>query len=201
MWFVYWVEIKFDYNFTSFGVFPRDLKGLRGVLFSPFIHGGIGHLFNNTIPVFVFLMMLFYFYKEIALKVLIYGSLLAGILTWIIGVKAYHIGMSGIVYLLFSFIFFSGILRKHYKLIAVSLVVIFLYGGMFWYVFPIKKGISWEGHLSGLMVGFIFSIIYKNKGPQKKAYEYSVDEFDLMFDENGNFSPPQVEEEEGDSED
>jgi membrane associated rhomboid family serine protease len=196
MWFVYWIEIKYNFNFTRFGINPREISGLRGVFFSPFIHGSTSHLFNNSIPVFVFLTMLFYFYKEISLKIVLYGSFLTGCLTWLIGGQGYHIGMSGVVYLLFSFIFFSGIFRKHFRLISVSLVVIFLYGSMFWYVFPIEKGVSWEGHLSGLFVGLLFSFFYRKTGPQKKEYIFKKTEFDLLFDENGNFNPPQVEEEE-----
>ncbi|MEI6864592.1 rhomboid family intramembrane serine protease [Flavicella sp.] len=183
-------------NFTQFGVYPRSLGGLKGILFSPFIHSGTKHLFNNSIPVFVFLAMLFYFYKEVAWKIILLGSLLTGCLTWLIGSEGFHIGMSGVVYLLFSFVFFSGIFRRHFRLISVSLVVIFLYGSMFWYVFPIEKGVSWEGHLSGLIIGFIFSVLYRKKGSQRKEYIFQKTEFDLLFDEKGNFNPPQVEEEE-----
>ncbi len=196
MWLVYWIEIKFSLNFTQFGVYPRSLGGLKGILFSPFIHSGTKHLFNNSIPVFVFLAMLFYFYKEVAWKIILLGSLLTGCLTWLIGSEGFHIGMSGVVYLLFSFVFFSGIFRRHFRLISVSLVVIFLYGSMFWYVFPIEKGVSWEGHLSGLIIGFIFSVLYRKKGSQRKEYIFQKTEFDLLFDEKGNFNPPQVEEEE-----
>lgn len=196
IWLVYWIEIKFSLNFTRFGVYPREWSGLKGILFSPFIHSGTKHLFNNSIPVFVFIAMLFYFYQEIALKTLLLGSIMTGVLTWLIGGEGYHVGMSGVVYLLFSFIFFSGIFRKNYRLISVSLVVIFLYGGMFWYVFPIEKGISWEGHLSGLVIGLVFSVLYRKIGPQKGEYNFKKTEFDLLFDENGNFNPPQIEEEE-----
>lgn len=190
MWFVYWFEIQFDLNFTELGVLPRKPIGLRGIFFSPFIHSGTKHLVNNSIPVLVFVGMLYYFYKNLATRVLFFGGLLTGFLTWLIGAPAYHIGMSGIVYLLFGFLFFSGIIRRHLRLIAVSLIVIFLYGGMFWYVFPIEFGISWEGHLSGLFSGFLFSVIFRKKGPQQKAYVYKKDEFDLLFDEEGNFNPP-----------
>ena len=195
MWLVYWIEIKFALNFTRFGVYPRSISGLKGVLFSPFIHSGTEHLFNNSIPVFVFLGMLFYFYKEIAWKIILLGSFMTGFLTWLIGGEGFHIGMSGVVYLLFSFIFFSGVLRKHFRLISVSLVVIFLYGSMFWYVFPTEKGISWEGHLSGLIIGLLISVLYRKGGPQNKRYVFKQTEFDLLFDENGNFNPPAKEKE------
>ena len=153
IWIVYAIEITFGYNFNTYGVYPRNLVGLRGVFLTHFIHSNTNHLFNNSIPLFVLLSSLFYFYRTIAYKVLFYGALWSGLLTWTIARESYHIGASGIVYVLFSFVFFSGIIRKHYRLVALSFVIIFLYGSMIWYVFPIKEGISWEGHLSGFLVG------------------------------------------------
>ena len=96
--------------------------------------------------------------------------------------------------MLFSFVFFSGIIRKHYRLVALSFIIIFLYGSMIWYVLPIKEGISWEGHLSGFMVGVFFSLLYRNKGVAIEEYEFSKTEFDDMFDEDGNFLPKKEEE-------
>ena len=195
IWFVYWVEIYFNINFNKYGVLPRDLIGLRGVVFTHFIHSDANHLFNNSIPLFVLLLSTFYFYRDIAYKVLIFGGLLSGLLTWGIARDSYHIGASGIVYLLFSFIFFSGIIRKHYRLVALSLIIIFLYGSMIWYVLPIKDGMSWEGHLSGLLMGLFFAVFYKNKGLTKKEHQFSETAFDLLFDENGNYAPPEIAEE------
>jgi membrane associated rhomboid family serine protease len=196
IWFVYWVEIYLNINFNKYGVLPRDLIGLRGVVFTHFIHSDANHLFNNSIPLFVLLLSTFYFYRDIAYKVLIFGGLLSGLLTWGIARDSYHIGASGIVYLLFSFIFFSGIIRKHYRLVALSLIIIFLYGSMIWYVLPIKDGMSWEGHLSGLLMGLFFAVFYRNKGLTKKEHQFSETAFDLLFDENGNYAPPEIEEEE-----
>jgi len=142
IWLVFWFEIRFRFDFTNFGVFPRTLSGLKGVLFSPFIHSGIEHLYHNTIPLFVLSTAVFYFYKPIAWKVLFYGILLSGFLTWLIGRPAFHIGASGLIYVLVSFTFFKGIFAKHYRLIALSLLVVFLYGSMIWYTMPIKEGMS-----------------------------------------------------------
>ena len=199
IWFIYWIEIKFGLNFNKYGIFPRSFSGLKGILFSPFIHSSTSHLFNNSIPLFVLTSMLFFFYREVVLKVFIYGIILTGFLTWLIGRESYHIGASGAVYLLFSFVFFSGILKKHFRLVAVSLVVIFLYGSMVWYVFPIKKGISWEGHLSGFVVGFILALRYRKQGIIKEKYIFSKTEFDDMFDEEGNYVPIPEEDEENTS--
>ena len=190
IWMLYFFEIKFGYNFNKYGVYPREFKGLRGVFFSHFIHSNTKHLFNNSIPLFVLLLSVFMFYKEVALKVLAYGALLTGFLTWIIARESYHIGASGVVYLLFSFVFFSGILKKHFRLVALSLIVIFLYGSMIWYVLPIKDGMSWEGHLSGFVVGLVFAFLYKNKGIKKTEPYFEETAFDLLFDENGNYAPP-----------
>ena len=195
IWIIYWVEISFDLNFNKFGVFPRTFQGFRGVFLTHFIHSNVSHLFNNSIPLFVLLCSLFYFYKDVAIKVLFFGGFFTGLSTWFIARESYHIGASGIVYLLFSFVFFSGIIKKHFRLVALSLIIIFLYGSMIWYVLPIKEGISWEGHLSGFLVGFFFAIIYRNKGIVKEEYQFKETEFDSLFDENGNFSPPKIEEE------
>jgi len=195
IWLIYWVEIRFGYNFNSYGILPREIKGLRGIFLSPFIHSDASHLSNNSMPLFVLLGSLFYFYRQIAHKVLIYGTLLSGLICWTIARDSYHIGASGTIYLLFSFIFFSGIIRKHYRLIAMSLVVIFLYGSMIWFILPTEDRISWEGHLSGFVIGLLFSILYRKQGIIKEQYQFSKSEFDLLFDENGNFSPPKIEEE------
>jgi membrane associated rhomboid family serine protease len=195
IWFIYWVEIYFSFNFNKYGVFPRDLLGLRGVFLTHFIHSDTKHLFNNSIPLFVLLLSLFYFYKGIAYQVLLYGAIASGFLTWVFARESYHIGASGIVYLLFSFIFFSGMIRKHYRLVAVSLIVIFLYGSMIWYVLPIKDGMSWEGHLSGLLVGLSCAIFYRKKGLVQEEHQYTQTEFDLLFDEKGNYAPKDIENE------
>ena len=193
IWIVYAIEITFGYNFNTYGVYPRNLVGLRGVFLTHFIHSNTNHLFNNSIPLFVLLSSLFYFYRTIAYKVLFFGALWSGLLTWTIARESYHIGASGIVYVLFSFVFFSGIIRKHYRLVALSFIIIFLYGSMIWYVFPIKEGISWEGHLSGFLVGLFYSVLYRNRGIVKEVHQFSKTDFDLLFDEHGNFIPSKIE--------
>ena len=193
LWFIYWLEIKFQWNFNKYGIYPRSLMGLKGVFISPFVHSDTSHLFNNSVPLFVLSAGLFYFYKQAALKVLIIGGLLTGLLTWTIGRPSYHIGASGIVYLLFSFIFFSGIIKKHYRLVAMSLITIFLYGSMIWYVLPIKEGVSWEGHLSGFLVGVFLAFLYRKKGIIKEKFEFKKTAFDDMFDDDGNYVPPPIE--------
>jgi membrane associated rhomboid family serine protease len=194
IWMVFWYQVRVDYGIKSFGIRPQKLEGLLGIFTSPFLHGDIDHLYNNSIPLFVLTLALFYFYKKIAWKVILYGVLLSGLLTWIISSRGNHIGASGLIYVLVSFIFFKGIFARYYRLIALSLMVIFLYGSMIWYVFPIKAGMSWEGHLGGLITGFLFALIFRKQVAKPERYKWEEpnyneeeDPFMRHFDEDGNF--------------
>jgi len=196
LWFVYWLEIRYGFDFDTNGILPRTASGLQGIIFSPFIHSDINHLYNNSIPLLALLAALQFFYAKQSFYVITLGVLFSGLITWVIGRESYHIGASGLIYVLVSFIFFKGLLTKYYRLIALSLTVIVLYGGMLWYVFPeVDNTISWEGHLAGLVTGFLLSLIYK--APEYKKvikYDWEQPDFDPLedkfmqrFDENGNF--------------
>ncbi|MDD5151577.1 MAG: rhomboid family intramembrane serine protease [Flavobacterium sp.] len=196
LWFMYWLEIRFGFDFDENGIYPRTFSGLQGIVFSPFIHSNIEHLYNNSIPLLILLAALRYFYSKQSMAVIGYGILLSGLITWIIGRSNYHIGASSLIYVLVSFIFFKGIQTKYYRLVALSLTVIMVYGGLVWYIFPkVDENISWEGHLAGLITGFVLSIIYKTP-EYKKIIKYDwehpdfnpqEDKFMQRFDENGNF--------------
>ena len=201
IWGVYWVELTLGVNFNEFGVKPRTLLGLRGVVLSPFIHGSLEHLYNNTISLAILLAALWYFYRDVAWKVILYGIVLSGFLTWMIGRTSYHIGVSGLIYVLASFIFFKGIFSSYFRLVALSLIVVFIYGSMLWYIFPVKEGMSWEGHLGGFLTGLFLAKVVKARIPPTKKYEWEKEDFkeedDLFlqhFDENGNFRELPTEE-------
>jgi membrane associated rhomboid family serine protease len=173
MWLVKVIEVLFEADFSNLGIFPRSAKGLAGIFFSPFIHGNFEHLLNNSLPFFLLSVALFYFYSEIALRVFSWTYLLTGILVWLGGREAWHIGASGLVYGLASFLFFSGIIRKYFRLIALSLLVVFLYGQMVWGIFPgIYKNVSWESHMLGFFSGIMLAIWYRKEGPQMPVYEW-----------------------------
>lgn len=194
IWIVFWMQVRFFPVIKSWGVRPMELDGIKGIFLSPLIHSNIEHLYHNTMPLFILSMSLFYFYRKIAWKVILYGILISGIITWLIGRPSNHIGASGLIYVLASFIIFKGIFARNYRLVALSFMVVFLYGSLIWYVFPIKDGISWEGHLGGFIAGLFFAIWFRKSVAKPEKYQWQrtdyneeEDEFLKHFDENGNF--------------
>lgn len=176
----------FSWNLSRLGILPGTTEGLIGIVFSPFIHSSFSHLLSNTLPLLILIWFLFYFYSKIAFGAFACLWLSSGMLTWLIGRDSYHVGASGLVFALLFFLFFSGILRKYIPLVAVSLVVAFIYGSTVWSIFPITEmvdaSISWEGHLSGAISGFIFAVVFRKQGPQKPEVVWEEeDEDDLLM--------------------
>lgn len=167
------VESLFGLDLAGGGIFPLELKGVPGIFLSPFIHDDFKHLLNNSLPLFFLSIALFYFYADAAWKIFGWTYILTGLLVWLAGRTAWHIGASGLVYGLASFLFFSGIIKRHFRLIALSLLIVFLYGSMVWGMFPhIYQNVSWESHMLGFFSGTILAIIYRNEGPQLPVYEW-----------------------------
>lgn len=171
-------EVSTNQHLLQFGLFPRSTEDLTGILTFPFIHRDNEHLFSNIIPLFILSAMLFYFYREFAWRVIFFTWILSGFWLWLGGRPSAHIGASGMVYAISSFLFFSGAWRKERRMMAVSLIIVFLYGGMVWGIFPLFKDMSWEGHLFGGLAGLLMSWIYRKKGPQRVKYEWEEDGYD-----------------------
>jgi membrane associated rhomboid family serine protease len=165
LWVVKIIEVSTHSDFAHFGLFPLDYKGLRGLLFAPFIHGSWTHLLNNTLPLFVLGWGLFFFYRPVAYKVFLLIFLIHNFWLWFYGRDAYHIGASGIIYGLGAFLFVSGIIRMNKHLLAISMLVAFVYGSMVWGIFPLEEQVSWEAHLSGMAAGIMLAFYYRREGP------------------------------------
>jgi membrane associated rhomboid family serine protease len=158
-----------------YGVYPREVFGLRGILFSPLLHSGWPHLLANTPPLFALTAMTLFFYRSIAFRSFTMIYLLTGLAVWIFARdRAFHIGASGVVYGLVAFMFWNGIFRRNLKSIVLSLIVVFYYGGMFMGIVPGEKDVSWESHLLGGLVGIFAAFWYKDEGePDEERPRYS----------------------------
>ncbi len=177
IWIVFFIERYNDLNFAKYGILPRTAEGLKGIITSVFIHGDIEHIASNSIPLLVLGMMLFYFYKKIAKATFLWIWLVSGIWLWLGGRNSadhptYHIGASTLIYGLATFLFFSGVFRRHIRLMVVSAMVVFLYGSIMWGIFPLKTEISWEGHLFGSLAGVLVAFNYRKEGPQRRIYQW-----------------------------
>lgn len=161
LWIVHILKITTDYNFGQYGVFPREWSGMKGILFAPFIHGDFKHLISNSIPLLVLTTILIYFYKKVALPVFVLIYILTGFAVWLFARRSYHIGASGVVYGLISFVFWSGVFRRNLRSIVLALVVTILYSGYFAGIVPGEDGISWESHLFGAIAGLIVAFLVK----------------------------------------
>lgn len=181
-WTVKVIEVSFGIDLSRFGVRPHSAQGLIGILTLPFLHGGWEHLVSNSIPILVLGTALYYFYPTLANRVMLFTYLLSGLFTWCLGSPgSVHIGASALVYGLNLFLITSGFIRGNRTLIVISLVMVFLYGGFVWGMIPdlaILQNTSWEGHLSGAIVGVILAFLLRKEGPQKEVHHWEEDEDD-----------------------
>jgi len=174
-----WALFLFDQflgtNLKQYGLRPRTLEGLRGVATIHFLHGDWKHIGHNTLGFLVLNSFLFYFYRSISVKVFAWLFVVPALFMWFWARPENHIGASVLIFGEAAFLFFSGILRKDSRMMRVSLVVALYYGSLIWYIFPIDPTISWEGHLSGVLVGIILAFAYKNKGPQRIPFQWELE--------------------------
>ena len=148
---------------TKFGIVPRTAHGLIGIFTAPFLHGGIRHLLSNTVPLITLLIILNTIYPTKTVAVFLFITIAGGLLVWIFGRNANHIGASGLIYGLVAFLIVNGILEKKYIPIFISIAVVAVDGGLIWGIFPsVRSYISWEGHLFGAVAGILIAFLLKN---------------------------------------
>ena len=163
MWLIFFIELNFGVNLSVFGILPREAYGLLGILFAPLLHSSLVHLVSNTFPLLFLGVALYYFYGKMSKNVFLLSYFLTGSLVWMFGRATFHIGASGLIYSFASFLFFSGIVRREFKSLLISLVVVLVYGGLVYGVLPTIPGVSWESHMFGALVGGGAAIVYRNK--------------------------------------
>ncbi|MBD1809395.1 rhomboid family intramembrane serine protease [Microcoleus sp. FACHB-SPT15] len=155
IWVLEFVDVFLGGALNRYGILPRNLIGLRGILFAPFLHGNFAHLIANTIP---FLTLgWFVMLRETSDFFVVTGitMLVSGLGVWLIGSSGLHIGASGVVFGYLGFLLARGYFERNIPSILLSVIVGFLYGGAIWGVLPTQPGVSWEGHLFGFIGGVI----------------------------------------------
>ncbi len=172
IWMIFGIDWLFQLDLSRFAVQPRTYSGLVGVLTFPLLHGDLEHIAANTTSVFVLLVAVRYIFPQIFLQVFAVTYLFPGLITWFIGRPAYHLGASGMIYALAAFMFISGVIRVNRYLLAISLLVVFLYGSLFWGLLPLEQGISWEGHLGGALTGFFLALWFRKEEPTPEVQEH-----------------------------
>lgn len=204
LWIIRGIDVAFDMGLNRFGLYPLHTEGLTGILTAPFLHADSAHLFANSVPLLILGSLLFYFYPEIAWLTLVLAWLITGGWVWVFARdNAVHIGASGVIYALASFLFLSGILRRAKALMVITLLVTFLYGGMIWGLFPQlfpNQPISWESHLMGLLAGVVLAVYFRKRGPQRQEWQWDEEEVGGENEnENGNVNDKGKETENSDN--
>jgi len=162
LWIVHFIQFFGLFDFSMYGNWPHHREGLKGIVFSPFIHGSFEHLISNTLPILVLLTVLLNAYPRIGLFVLVFVHIASGTLVWLLAPDTgIHIGISGIIYGIAGFLVASGIFRKDRNSVAIALFVALMYGGMLIGFIP-QKGISWQSHLYGALSGVFIAFVLRN---------------------------------------
>lgn len=175
---IHYLNTFFELHLHEFGIYPRKGEGLIGIITSPLLHGDWDHLQNNSISLFALGAGLLFFYPRKAWPVIIMAWVFSGVGVWLWGRESYHIGASGLIYGLAAFIFISGLLRAHPNLLALSMLVVFLYGSMVWGLVPSDPQISYEAHLSGAIIGALLAVYFRNSPPRGFPRHFSYQDID-----------------------
>lgn len=164
MWLVFVPSFFLDLDLGRYGLYPRQVSGLLGVITSPLLHADWAHLLSNTFPLILLSAIVFYNFPLRSGRIVALLYVFSGLLAWVMARPAYHIGASGVVYSLASFVFFSGMFRRDRTSVIFSVIIVFLYGGMLYGIFPAedRARVSWESHLAGGIAGFAAGFIFRN---------------------------------------
>lgn len=185
IWLVHFLNWALDVGPGDFGIRPRQIAGLAGILFAPLMHGDFGHLLSNSLPLLILGTTMLYLYPHAALRVLPAVYLGPGIAVWLFARGSSHLGASGLVYGLVTYIFVAGMIRRDKRAIAASLLVSFLYGTLIWGVLPIAPRLSWETHLAAAIIGLTLGIALRDLDiPPRRQYSWEIERDELDDEES-----------------
>ncbi len=192
LWLIHAFQVVTGLSLVGFGLRPRELSGLSGLLFTPLLHGNLEHLISNSMPLFIGGVAILFLYPNSSLRVLPLLYVGTSALAWTFARPSIHIGASGLVYGMLTYVFVAGVLRRDVRSVGVSLMVWFLYGSMVWGVFPLAPRMSWELHATGLMLGLVLAWAYRGwDRPPLKTYEWEDED-----EEEQDFEPSDDEDDE-----
>jgi membrane associated rhomboid family serine protease len=176
LWAVLAFNWALDLDLQRYGVRPRDVHGLIGILVAPLLHANFAHLLANSLPLLVLGTVMLHLYSTAVVRVILAAYLLPGIAVWLFARDSVHIGASGVAYGLFAYILVAGLLRRDRRAIAASLLVCFMYGALVWGVLPIEPGASWETHLAGALTGVVCALVFRRLDiPPRLRYSWEAE--------------------------
>lgn len=179
IWVIQLLNWALDLGPEDLGVRPRQAAGLLGIFFAPLVHDGFAHLVANSLPLLVLGTVMLYLYPRSSRRVLPAVYLGPGVAVWLFARGGDHVGASGLVYGLASYIFVAGLIRRDRRAIASSLLVAFMYGALVWGVLPIVRRVSWETHLAAALIGLVLAIALRRLDvPPQHRYSWEDREDD-----------------------
>jgi len=171
---------------ADYGIRPRQWIGLPGILVAPLLHADFSHLIANSLPLVILGTAMFHVYPSAAFRVLPAVYIGPGIAVWLLARDGVHVGASGLVYGLVSYIFVAGLIRRDRRAIATSMLVAFMYGSVAWGMLPINPRISWETHLAAAIIGAVMALLMRHRdNPPRKRYSWE-DGAEVIVDEAGD---------------
>lgn len=169
-WFLTVLIIESDGSVSvldAFGIRPRQISGIPGILLAPLLHRDFGHLSGNTAPLLGLSLILAFTGMRRFLAATLLITIVTGTAVWLFGRKdAIHLGASGIVFGYLGFLLVKGFIEKRARWIVVSILIAFLYGGMMYSILPSKGSVSWESHFFGFLSGILACYLMANQPHQ-----------------------------------
>ncbi len=163
IWVIELINISTGHQLSDWGILPRTLKGLKGIPLSPFLHASLIHIMMNTIPLAVLGGFVLLNGRQMFFEVTVIIILVGGAALWLFGRSSYHVGASGLIFGYFGYLVLRAWYDRSLKSFIIAFITVVLYGGIIWGLLPVFSRISWEGHLFGLLAGFLAARLEKTK--------------------------------------